>query len=139
MSCHVVVDVDPRYGSSSRPHVGLGFPRNRGGFLIADGASHSLATLMPLEWFEGRRSDLRDWFSCGPLLSGLFGSLVEDLFVGDGGHHLTGAVAASVVVVVDEGGDLLSCLVFGGEVPAGQQFVLEGRGEGLGGGGVERR
>ena len=39
-----------------------------------------------------------------------------------------------MVVVVDEGGDLPSGLVLGGEVPAGQQFVLEGRVEALGGG-----
>src|SRR3990172_5109843 len=94
---------------------------------------------MPRGWFGGRRSDLRGWFSCGPLLSGLVGSLVEDLLVDDGGHHLTGAVAAPVVVVVDEGGDLLSGLVLGGEAPAGQQFVFEGRVEALGGGVVERR
>src|SRR3990172_2754056 len=55
------------------------------------------------------------------------------------GHHLTGAVASPVVVVVDEGGDLPAGLVLGGEVPAGQQFVLEGRVEALGGGVVERR
>jgi len=39
-----------------------------------------------------------------------------------------------VVVVVDEGGDLPAGLVLGGEAPAGQQLVLEGGVEALGGG-----
>ena len=43
-------------------------------------------------------------------------------------HRSCGGVCGctSVVVVVDKGGDLLAGLVFGGEVPARQQFVLEG-------------
>ena len=96
----------------------VGFPRNRGGFLMVGGSL--------IRWHfdttgvaRGREKRSDRPVSCGPLLSGLVGgSLFEDLFVGDGGHHLTGAVAAPVVVVVDEGGDLPSGLVLGGEVPA---------------------
>jgi hypothetical protein len=54
------------------------------------------------------------------------GSFGEQGLVGDGGEHLAAAVPASVVVGVDEPGDLPAGLVLGREVAAGQQFVLEG-------------
>src|SRR5829696_4151455 len=66
------------------------------------------------------------------------GPLGEQLLVGDGWEHLAAAVPAPMVVDVDEPGDLAAGLVLGGETPAGQQFVLEGRVEALGRGVVQR-
>jgi hypothetical protein len=64
---------------------------------------------------------VRGWFSCGSVL---LGSVGENLFVDDGRLHLAAAVAASMVVAVDEPGDLLAGLGFGGEVPARQQLKV---------------
>jgi hypothetical protein len=77
--------------------------------------------------------------SRGLVLSGCFGgSLCKDLLVGDRGEHVAAAVASPVVVGVDEAGDLPAGLVLGGEVPAREQLVLEGRVDALRGGVVQR-
>jgi hypothetical protein len=67
------------------------------------------------------------------------GSIGEYGLVGDRWEHLAAAMPAAVVVGVNEPGDLAACLVLGGEVPAGEQLVLEGRVEALRGGVVQRR
>lgn len=74
----------------------------------------------------GRRGGSR-----GLVLLFLGRSLGKQGLVGDRWEHLGGAVPAPVVVGVDEGGDLASGLVLGGEVPARQKLVLEGRVEAL--------
>src|SRR3954464_2381612 len=62
-----------------------------------------VGTLMPLGSGTG---------SGCPVVSGsLLGALGEDLFVGDGWEHLAAAVAALVVVGVDEAGDVSAGLV----------------------------
>src|SRR6476646_6120193 len=77
--------------------------------------------------------------SCGPVLAGGFGgSFGEELLVGDWRKHLGRAVAPVVVVGVDEPGDLAAGLLLGGEAPAGEQLVLEGRVEAFRGGVVQR-
>jgi hypothetical protein len=57
--------------------------------------------------------DLRGRFSCCSFQGGSVG---ENLFVGDGWQHFTGAVAPAVVVGVDEPGYLAAGLGFGVEV-----------------------
>ena len=65
------------------------------------------------------------------MLLGLGGPVGKDLFIDDGGLHLAAAVTALVVITVDECGDVATGLGFGSEVPARQEFPLEGRVETL--------
>src|SRR5215213_8549666 len=78
----------------------------------------------------------RDAVLSGPVVR--IGPVGEDLFEGDGWEHLAAAVTAAVVVGVDEPGDVSAGLVLALEVPAGEEFVLEGRVEALRDGVVER-
>ncbi len=64
-------------------------------------------------------------FSCCPVSLG--GSFGEDLFIGDGGFQFTAAVAALMVVTVDEPRNLATGLSFGGKVPTRQELPFKGR------------
>ena len=91
----------------------LGFPSNRGGLLI-DGCILSLIRVLCC-WVASWGLDVavERWLSCCAVLSGSVG---EDLFVGNGRFHLAAGVPASVVVAVDEFGDLPAGLGFGREL-----------------------
>src|SRR5215204_5060992 len=79
-------------------------------------------------WLRGRQRRSERPVSRGPVVSGPFGvSLGEHLLVGDRWEHLAGAVAALVVVGVDERGDVPAGPVLGGELPSREELPLEGR------------
>ena len=93
--------------------AGLGFPSNRGGLLIDGCILSRFASCAVGSPPGGIDVAVGGCLSCCLILGGSFS---EDLFIDNGGLHLTAGVAALVVVAINERGDLPAGLSFGSEM-----------------------